>query len=135
MDQALRTIDFSGPLPQLVTRVMEELKPHLVSKEKVIGIHREAVEWVLPEIVLRESLLNALLHRKYSIMGAIKVAVFSDRIEIFSLGNFPGPVDINQLGNGVSYTRNPKLRQLARKAGLVEKRGMGFPIRAYSLKL
>jgi ATP-dependent DNA helicase RecG len=135
MDQALRTIDFSGPLPQLVTRVMEELKPHLVSKEKVIGIHRKAVEWVLPEIVLRESLLNALLHRKYSIMGAIKVAVFSDRIEIFSLGNFPGPVDINQLGNGVSYTRNPKLRQLARKAGLVEKRGMGFPIRAYSLKL
>ncbi len=128
MDRAIRTIDFSGPLPQLISRVMAELKPYITLKEEVRGVRREVVEWIIPEIVLRESLLNALLHRKYSIMGAIKIAVFSDRIDIFSPGNFPGPVDLQQLGNGVSYTRNPRMRQLARKAGLVEKRGMGFYI-------
>jgi ATP-dependent DNA helicase RecG len=128
MARAIRTIDFSGPLPQLVLRIMAELKPHVVLREEVRGAKREKVKWAIPEIVLREVLLNALLHRKYSIMGAIKIAVFSNRIEVFSPGNFPGPIDLHQLGNGVSYTRNPRLRQLARKAGLVEKRGMGFRI-------
>jgi ATP-dependent DNA helicase RecG len=128
MDEVIRTVDLSAPLPQLVMRVMEELKPHIVKKEKVKGVRLQVEEWKIPEIVLREVLLNALLHRKYSIMGAIKVAVFSNRIEIFSPGNFPGPIDLSKLGNGVSYTRNPKLRQLARKAGLAEKRGMGFYI-------
>ena len=128
MERAIRTIDFSGPLPQLVLRVLAELKPHIMSREEVKGATRKSVEWLIPEVVLRESILNALLHRKYSIMGAVKIAVFSDRIEIFSPGNFPGPIDLSQLGNGVSYTRNPRLRQLARKAGLVEKRGMGFMI-------
>ena len=128
MTRAIRTIDFSGPLPQLVLRVMAELKPHVVQREAVRGTKRENVKWAIPEIVLREVLLNALLHRKYSIMGALKIAVFPNRIEVFSPGNFPGPIDLHQLGNGVSYTRNPRLRQLARKAGLVEKRGMGFRI-------
>lgn len=124
----IRTMDLSGPLPQLVLRTMQELKPHLVKRESVNGVFRKDSQWQVPEIALRETLLNALLHRKYSIMGATKVALFSDRIEIFSPGNFPGPVDLSQLGNGVSYTRNPRLRQMARKAGLVEKRGIGFQL-------
>jgi ATP-dependent DNA helicase RecG len=128
MTQAIKTVDFTGPLPQLVLQVTQQLKRHLVKKEEIQGVQRKDIDWQIPEIVIRESLLNALLHRKYSIPGAIKVAVFQDRIEIFSPGNFPGPIDLEQLGNGTSYTRNPKLRQLARKDGLVEKRGMGFRI-------
>ena len=62
----------------------------------------------------------------YAIPSAVKVALFPDRLEVFSPGNFPGPIDLEQLGSGVSYARNPRLRHLARKAGLVEKRGLGF---------
>jgi len=70
--------------------------------------------------------MNALIHRQYSLPDAIKVALLDDRVAIFSPGNFPGPMNISELGNGISYSRNPHLRQLARKAGLVERRGFGY---------
>ncbi len=56
------------------------------------------------------------------------MALFDDRVEVFSPGSFPGPMIIAELGNGISYSRNPHLRQLARKAGLVEKRGFGYKL-------
>ena len=79
---------------------------------------------VLPVEALREAINNALIHRKYFIKDSIKIGLFIDRIEIYSPGNFPGP--ITDFHSGVSYTRNPTIRQLARNINLVEKRGLGF---------
>ena len=128
MDNIVVTKDLQGPLPVLVQKVIAIIQNHIVATEKMEGIKRLPDKYKIPEIVLREVVLNALIHRKYTIQDAIKVAVFSDRIEVFSPGNFPGPIDIAELGNGISYARNPGIRHLARKAGLVEKRGMGFLI-------
>lgn len=124
----VRTIDLSAPLPETVARVIELLRNHLLEKEEVTGAIRYEAQWSIPERAIRETLLNALIHRRYSAPAAVKIALFPDRLEIFSPGNFPGPIDLDQLGNGVSYARNPRLRHLARKAGLVEKRGLGFKL-------
>jgi len=122
----VRTVDISAPLPVMVNRVVNLLKSHLIEEEEVTGVVRRQSRWSIPERALREVLLNALIHRQYAIPSATKVALFPNRLEIFSPGNFPGPIDLERLGNGVSYARNPRLRHLARKAGLVEKRGLGF---------
>ncbi len=127
-EEVITTQDLTGPLPIIAEQTVALLKPHLIISEKMNSIYREVNEWKIPEIVIREVLLNALVHRKYTIQDAIKIAVFEDRIEVFSPGNFPGPIDLAELGNGISYARNPRLRHLCRKAGLVEKRGMGFRI-------
>jgi len=105
---------------------IELLKPSLITASQRDSLVLKDSEWQIPLIALRETLMNALIHRHYAIPDAIKVALFDDRVEVFSPGNFPGPMDISELGNGVSYSRNPHLRQLARKAGLVEKRGFGY---------
>ena len=124
---ALRlTKDISGPLPRVLSELMEELEPHLIGEERILGMKREVTRWKIPKSVLREVLLNAMIHRRYSITDAIKVAKFQDRIEVFSPGNFPGPINLEDLRKGVSYARNPTIRQMARKFGLVEKRGLGF---------
>ncbi len=81
---------------------------------------------VIPEEALREAINNALLHRKYTIPGAIKIAIYDNRIEIFSPGQFPGLVDINNLGDGTTFLRNPTLVRLARHIGLIEKLGSGI---------
>ena len=81
---------------------------------------------LIPQIAIREAIINALVHRKYSIPGAIKIALYDNRLEIFSPGNFPGLVDINNLGDGTTYLRNPNLVMLVRKMGLVEKLGSGI---------
>lgn len=80
----------------------------------------------IPAVALREAIINALIHRKYSIPGAIKIALYDEQLEIFSPGCFPGLVDINHLGDGITYLRNPSLARLARKLGLVEKLGTGI---------
>lgn len=60
-------------------------------------------------------------HRKYWIPGAVKIALYDNRLEIFNPGNFPGLFDLSQLGDGTTYLRNPNLARLARRLGLVEK--------------
>ncbi len=81
---------------------------------------------LIPEIAIREAIINAIIHRKYWIPGAVKIALYDDRLEIFSPGGFPGLVDINNLGDGTTYLRNPNLARVARRLGLVEKLGTGI---------
>ena len=120
------TKDFNGPLESLLEFVQAEISKDLVSEQEIKGLKLENLKYEIPPAAIRESLLNALIHRRYDLPEAIKVNIFSDRVEIMSPGNFPGPI-IDFL-SGVSYSRNPILRQLARKRGLVEKRGLGFGI-------
>lgn len=82
-------------------------------------------ETLIPEEALREAITNAVIHRKYSIAGAIKIAVYEDHMEIFSPGALPDIVNINNLGDGTSYARNPVLIRAFRKLGLVESLGSG----------
>lgn len=81
---------------------------------------------IIPEEALREAIINALVHRKYSIPGAVKIALFENRLEIFSPGIFPGLVDINNLGDGTTYLRNPIIAKIARRTGYMEKLGTGI---------
>jgi len=81
---------------------------------------------MIPEAALREAIINALMHRKYFIPSAVKIALYDDRLEIFSPGAFPGLVDINNLGDGTTYLRNPHLTKIARRMHLIEKLGTGI---------
>ncbi len=83
---------------------------------------------IIPHDALREAILNALIHRKYFIPGAVKIAVYDDRVEIFNPGGFPGLVDVNNLGDGTTFLRNPNIARLARKLGMVEKMGTGIKL-------
>ncbi len=80
----------------------------------------------VPKEALREAILNALIHKKYSVPGAIKIAIYDDRCEIFNPGCFPGVIDLEKLGDGTTFLRNPTIAKLARKMGLVEKLGSGI---------
>ncbi|MBA3953867.1 putative DNA binding domain-containing protein [Candidatus Dependentiae bacterium] len=80
----------------------------------------------IPQEALREVLVNALVHRNYHIQSPIKIALFDNRIEIFSPGTFPGPISINNLCAGLTYIRNNALAKILRRAGLIETLGTGF---------
>lgn len=127
-EKIVKTVDLSAPLPALAEQCIQLLRPALTTRSTREYLILEVSEWEIPLVALREALMNALIHRQYTLPDAIKVALFDDRVEIFSPGNFPGPMNISELGNGISYSRNPNLRQLARKAGLVEKRGFGYKL-------
>lgn len=88
------------------------------------GPRNESLE--IPEEALREVILNAVIHRDYFLSGPTKVAVFDDRIEIFSPGTFPGPLNSSNLEMGLTYIRNYVISRTFREAGYIEKLGTGF---------
>jgi ATP-dependent DNA helicase RecG len=83
---------------------------------------------LIPEVALREAITNAAIHRKYSIPGATKIALYDDHLEIFSPGNFPGHVNVNNLGEGITHFRNPILGRMSHKMGIIEKLGSGIKL-------
>lgn len=80
----------------------------------------------VPEEAIREIILNAIVHRNYHINGPSKIAIYDNRIEIFSPGIFPGPIDIQNLQKGLTYIRNNVICKVFREAGYIEKLGSGF---------
>ena len=82
--------------------------------------------WEYPEIVIREAIVNALVHRDYSIAGTdIMLAIYSDRLEIQSPGKLPNTVTIDGMKSGMRYARNQTLVNIMRDYGYVDARGMG----------
>ena len=82
--------------------------------------------WEYPESVVREGLVNALVHRDYSIAGAdVMLAIYADRLEIQSPGRLPNTVTVEGMKAGVRYARNQTLVNVMRDYGYVDARGMG----------
>ncbi len=83
-------------------------------------------ELEIPEVALREMLINAIVHRNYHINAPGKVAIFDNRVEIFSPGSFPGPLNPQNLKMGLTYIRNIAITKVFHEMGLIEKLGTGF---------
>jgi ATP-dependent DNA helicase RecG len=56
------------------------------------------------------------------------VAIYENRIEIFSPGSFPAALNIKNLKQGISYIRNIAICKVFREAGYIEKLGSGLPV-------
>jgi ATP-dependent DNA helicase RecG len=82
--------------------------------------------WEIPPIAIREVLMNAILHRNYHINAPIKISIYSDRIEFFSPGGLPGPMDPSELESGITYVRNTAIAKILWEARYIEKMGSGF---------
>ncbi len=60
----------------------------------------------IPEIVITELLVNALVHRDYYINDSIKIFIFQNRIEIISPGKLPNSLTAEMIRKGVRKSRN-----------------------------
>lgn len=84
-------------------------------------------EPLFPFEALRECLVNAFCHRSYSNAGgAVSIAIFDDRLEIWNDGKLPfglTPDDLKR--DHVSHPRNPLISTVFYNRGLIEKWGRG----------
>ena len=148
----IRAICYTGSDPDYATRADEDLRGPMVPLKDAngdiveIGLVEQAWDfvrrnttptarieggrridrWEYPEIVIREAVVNALVHRDYSISGTdIMLAIYSDRLEIQSPGRLPNTVTIDGMKSGMRYARNQTLVNIMRDYGYVDARGMG----------
>lgn len=80
----------------------------------------------IPEVVITELLVNALIHRDYFINDSIKLYVFENRIEIISPGRLPNNLTEEQVKRGIRRTRNSIIASFA--PYLMQYRGAGSGI-------
>jgi len=78
------------------------------------------------EPAIREALLNAIIHRDYSFSGSTLVSVFSDRLEIVSLGGLVPGLEPEDIFEGISQTRNTGLANIFYRLKYVEVYGTGI---------
>lgn len=80
----------------------------------------------VPPVALREALVNAVVHTDYSQRGApIRIAVFSDRVEVENPGiPLPG-LTTEELHEGVSRLCNRVIARTFKELRLIERWGSG----------
>jgi ATP-dependent DNA helicase RecG len=79
-----------------------------------------------PEDAVREALLNAIVHREYAFSGSTIINLYSDRLEIISLGGLVSGMSMEAAMLGASQPRNEKLASLFYRMKLIEAYGTGI---------
>ena len=121
----VRKLEIGGTLPQQVTLATSTLLENIWKIPKIKGIRREDMS-SYDETTLREVITNAVVHRDYKLLHQpVKIAVFSDRIEVENPGGLmPGLTPLNLLNKRA--WRNETLSNLMVKVGLGEMDGQGI---------
>jgi ATP-dependent DNA helicase RecG len=91
------------------------------------GVRRVDVP-AYPVEVLREAIVNALIHRDYLLTSTdIELSLYSDRLEIVSPGRLPNGITPARMRTGCRAARNQLIKDIMRDYGYVENMGMGIP--------
>ena len=118
-------IELHDHLPQVVESIMLFLKKHAMRGADISEIRRKDV-WSIPLGILREVVINALVHADYSQRGApTRIAFFDDRIEVENPGILLPGMTIEDMKQGVSKIRNSVIARIFRELGLIEQWGSG----------
>ena len=118
--------EFSGSLFRQMKEAYEFLDFRNMLYCEIHGLYRvERRDY--PKEAVREGIMNAIVHRDYSIPTFSKIALFQDRIEILSAGGLPPGGDLEEALQGRSCPRNPGLMDIFRRLGLIESSGAGIP--------
>lgn len=79
-----------------------------------------------PEVAIRETLLNLLVHRDYSFSASALISIYADRIEFVSVGGLVPGIDLEDVLVGLSVCRNQNLANVFYRLQLIEAYGTGM---------
>jgi len=116
--------DYERNPQELIQAVWDEIPDWKYSDEFPAGLFRKNVPHY-DEVVVRELLANALVHRPYSQRGDIFINLYNDRLEIHNPGLLPIGVTPRNILH-TSSQRNPHLARVFYDLKLMEREGSGY---------
>ncbi len=119
-----------GTLPELMEGAMAFVINNMRTSIRIDDNGRRIDTPQYPLRAVREALLNALVHRDYSIHTEgmpIQLEMYVDRMEITNPGGLYGRLTIDQLGQAQPDTRNPVLVTAMETLEKTENRYSGIP--------
>ncbi len=117
--------EFTGSILKQLEDVLEYMKLVNRISARIIDYKRVDIP-DYPEYAIRETILNAIIHRNYNFSGSILISVFDSKIEIVSLGGLVSGITINDIISGVSQPRNKNLANIFYRLEYVESYGTGI---------
>ncbi|MBT4288080.1 MAG: HTH domain-containing protein [Deltaproteobacteria bacterium] len=120
-------IEIHDHLPWAVEKMMAFLQKHAMRRSDFSELKRKDI-WNIPITILREAIINAVVHADYSQKGApVRLAFYDDRIEIDNPGLLLPGLTVDDLKQGVSKIRNRVIARVFRELELIEQWGSGLP--------
>lgn len=93
----------NGSLEVLINGAIQKIKDYLDGAKLYDGSRMK-----YPAEAIKEILVNAVIHRDYSLNDDIHIKIYDDRIEVISPGKLPGYMTVNNLYEE-RFSRNPNL--------------------------
>jgi len=125
--QLVDDIRLEGPLPRQLRQAREQVE-RLQPTRRALGESGTFEDIPLvPDDAWLEGIVNAAVHRSYSMAGDhIRVEIFDDRIEISSPGRFPGLVNLDDPLQTMRFARNPRIARVCADLSLGQELGEGI---------
>lgn len=119
-------IELKQALPLAIDEAYRFIERHIASGVDIRGL-RGLPRWEIPPVVVREALINAVMHADYSQRGApFRISIFDDRLEVENPGLLPFGLTLDDLPLGVSKLRNRVIGRVFHELKLIEQWGSGI---------
>ena len=119
---------FEGPLVQIPSELeswVRKVMPVAIDRSQTVRTDDTLFPWTL----MREGIINALVHRDYDIAGAkVQLEIDNDSVVIKSPGRPVSPLTLEQLQtfSAPNLSRNPILHLVLSRMKMAEERGFGM---------
>ena len=125
VDERFSAIEFMGPLmlqiDRMIDAVLSDLPQNFSLKE---GQIHATTKPDLPERVIREAIVNAIMHRSYRHNRPTQIIRYNNRIEIINSGYSLKAQE--EIGTAGSDTRNQLIASILHETNLAEFKGTGI---------
>lgn len=123
----LEDVRIEGPIPKQLSEARLAVFDRLPSRRALGSSGRFEQVGLIPQDAWLEGLVNAVVHRSYSISGDhIRVEIFDDRVEIESPGRFPGIADASDPLHMTRFARNPRIARVCADLHFGQELGEGI---------
>lgn len=120
----------TGAIPDMLEEAVEFVRTNSRTKTIVDDNGKRVDKNEYPIKAVREAILNALVHRDYSIYTEntpIRIEMYRDRMEVTNSGGLYGKISIDALGKVHPETRNAALANMLELLNITENRYSGIP--------
>lgn len=125
--QLVEDVRIEGPIPKQLLKAKKQVERLQPVRRALLASGRFGDVGLVPEDAWLEGLVNAVVHRSYSMAGDhIRVEIFDDRIEISSPGRFPGLVDLEEPLKTHRFARNPRIARVCSDLNFGQELGEGI---------
>jgi ATP-dependent DNA helicase RecG len=125
--QLIRDERIEGPIAHQLIRAREVIGEEQPRRRALTADGTFDEVPLIPEDAWLEGLVNAAIHRSYSLAGDhVRIETFSNRIEVSSPGRFPGLIDSADPLRAPRYARNPRIARVCADQNFGQELGEGI---------